>query len=233
MDELVSYRSEGGIATISLDDGKRNALSSRMLDAIDAALDRAEAERTPVVVAGRVDVFSAGFDLTVLRGGGQAEARSMFMKGFKLSRRLLSFPLPVIVACTGHAIAMGAFLLLSADYRVGAEGSYKFIANEVALGLTLPASAVEICRQRLAPAHFQRVTILSELYAPESAVAAGFLDRVVPVEQVSAVAHELARGFAKLNLQAHAATKLRVRAQALAALDAALEADEAYFRSLG
>jgi enoyl-CoA hydratase len=232
MDELVSYRTEGPIATISLDDGKRNALSVAMLDAIGAALDRAEAERASVVLSGRVDVFSAGFDLTALRGN-PADARTMFMKGFRLARRLLAFPFPVTVACTGHAIAMGAFLLLSADYRVGAEGAYKFIANEVALGLTLPASAVEICRQRLAPAHFQRVTILSELYAPDGAIAAGFLDRVVPVNQVGAVAHELASGFAKLNMHAHAATKLRVRAQALAALDAALEADEAYFRTLG
>jgi enoyl-CoA hydratase len=229
MQTLVEYRAEASFALLRMDDGKRNALSLPMLSALSQAFDRAESERLPVLLMGRSDVFSAGFDLTVLRAGG-GDARAMFMAGFALSRRMLSFPYPVLAACSGHAVAMGLFLLLSADYRLGAAGSYKLLANEVALGLTLPASAVEICRQRLAPAHFQRVTLLSELYAPEGAIAAGILDRVVEPAQLESTAQELASGFAKLNMHAHATTKQRIRAQTLAGLDAAMQADEVYFR---
>ena len=97
----------------------------------------------------------------------------MLRSGFELAERILSFPAPVLVACTGHAVAMGLFLLLSADYRVGSAGRYRLTANEVAIGLTIPQAAVEICRQRLGPAHLNRAVIIAEVFAPHDAVEAG------------------------------------------------------------
>jgi len=136
------------------------------------------------------------------------------------------------VACTGHAIAMGAFLVLSGDYRVGALGAHRIGANEVAIGITMPHFGVEICRQRLAPAHFHRAVINAEIYRPEDAVAAGFLDRVVPAAELQDTARSVAAGLARLDVDVHAATKLRARAHTLNAVRAAIEADEAAFRSL-
>jgi enoyl-CoA hydratase len=144
---------------------------------------------------------------------------------------MLSFPTPVLIACTGHAVAMGVFLLLSGDYRIGvAGGTHKITANEVAIGLTLPRAAVEICRQRLTPAHFNRAVILAEPYTPDTAVDAGFLDRIVPSADLLDVARGAAAQLARLDLDAHAATKLRARDSALKALRAAIEADDAAFR---
>src|SRR3954468_10810787 len=108
---LVTDRIEDAIATITMDDGKRNALSPAMLAELNAALDRAEAARALVVLTGRDGVFSAGFDLRVLGNAG-ADAAGMVRTGFELAARLLAFPTPTVVACTGHAIAMGAFLVL-------------------------------------------------------------------------------------------------------------------------
>jgi enoyl-CoA hydratase len=155
MGTLVRYEVADRIATIAMDDGKVNALSPAMLAELNAALDKAEADRAAVVLTGREGVFSAGFDLTVLRAGGPA-AVDMIRAGFELSLRMLSFPTPVIIACPGHAIAMGVFLLQSGDYRIGATGDYRIVANEVAIGLTMPHAAVEILRQRLTPACFNR-----------------------------------------------------------------------------
>ena len=169
------------------------------------------------LLSGRDGVFSAGFDLGVIRGGGD-DAVSMVRGGFDLAHRMLSFPTPVVVACTGHAIAMGVFLLLSGDYRVGADGPYKLMANEVAIGMTLPRAAIEILRQRVTPAHFNRAAILAEAYSPANAVEAGFLDQVVEPSRVLAVSGEMATAFAKLDLAAHAATKMRLREQTLAAI---------------
>jgi enoyl-CoA hydratase len=209
-----------------MDDGKVNVLSPRMLDELDGALDRAAADAAVVVLTGREGVFSAGFDLAVLRGGGD-EAVRMLQAGFRLAERILSFPNPVVIACPGHAIAMGVFLVLSADYRIGVTGPYKLVANEVAIGLTMPRAAAEICRQRLAPAAFNRAVILAEPFSPESAVAAGFLDRVVQPSELDEVARTTAAQLAGLDRIAHAATKLRTREQALTALRAAIEADDA------
>src|SRR5262245_46427735 len=183
MPALVAYRLEESVATITMDDGKMNVLSLDMFAQLAAALDRAEADRAVVLLTGRPGVFSAGFDLRVLGAGGPG-AHELVRTGFELAERLLAFPAPVVVACPGHALAMGAFLLLAGDYRVGAAGAHKIGANEVEIGITMPFFGVEICRQRLAPAHFHRAVVTAEVYRPEDAVAAGFLDRVVPAPEL-------------------------------------------------
>jgi enoyl-CoA hydratase len=149
----------------------------------------------------------------------------MLRAGFELAARVLSFPKPVVVACSGHAIAMGVFLVLSGDYRVGAAGPYKITANEVAIGLTMPRTAVEICRQRLAPAHFNRATVIAEIYDPDTAVAAGFLDRVVGAAELASTARDVAGQLRTLDMDAHTATKLRARNTALAAIRMAIDLD--------
>jgi enoyl-CoA hydratase len=223
---LTSYDSADGIATITMDDGKVNAMSSQMLTEINAALDQAAADRAVVVLTGRGGVFSAGFDLTVLRAGGP-KAVAMVRGGFELAERVLSFSTPVVIACTGHAVAMGVFLVLSGDYRIGAAGAHKITANEVAIGLTMPRAAVEICRQRLTPAAFNRAVILAEPFSPATAVDAGFFDQVVEASAVHDVTRDMAVALSKLDLDAHAASKLRARDQTLKAIRAGIEADDA------
>ena len=231
MPMLVDYELRDSIATITMDDGKMNVLSPDMFVQLNAAFDRAAQDRRVVVLTGREGVFSAGFDLRTLGAGG-ADAHAMVRMGFELAERVLSFPAPVVVACGGHALAMGVFLVLAGDYRVGALGPFRIGANEVAIGITMPFFGVEICRQRLSPAHFHRAVINAEIYSPEDAVTAGFLDRVVPAADL----HDAARGAAidlgKLDAGVHAASKLRARRHALQAVRAAIEADDAAFRAL-
>jgi enoyl-CoA hydratase len=221
---LVTYHQAGATATIVMDDGKVNALSTQMFHELNSALDRAEKAGATVVLTGREGVFSAGFDLRVLRAGGP-QAPALVRSGFELSARLLAFPAPVVIACSGHAIAMGVFLLLSGDFRLGAAGPYRITANEVAIGLTMPRAAVEICRQRLAPSHFNRAVILAEVYAPDEAAAAGFVDRVVLPAELGPAAQAVAEELGKLDMAAHVATKHRARQQTLDALRAAIEDD--------
>src|ERR671921_553923 len=116
MAALVTVRDDGPVTTVTMDDGKVNALSLSMLSELDAALDHAEAAGNAVVLTGRDGIFSAGFDLGVLRGGG-ADAPAMLRAGFELAARLLAFPRPVVVAVPGHVVAMGLFLVSSGDYR--------------------------------------------------------------------------------------------------------------------
>ena len=226
MTELVSYQLQDSVAVVTLDNGKVNVLSHQMLRDIDGALDRAVADDAIVVLTGRPGVFSAGFDLRVLRAGGE-EAPALVRAGFELAVRVLSFSKPVVIACNGHAIAMAAFLLLSGDYRVGAAGPYKITANEVAIGLTMPRPAVEICRHRLAPAHFYRAVVNAEVYAPDAAAGAGFLDRVVDESHLADAALDVAQQLRTLDMHAHAATKLRARDKTLAAIRAAIDLDYA------
>ena len=228
---LVGYEVDGPVATLAIDDGKANVLSPAMFGAIADGLDRAAADGSVVVLRGRDGVFSGGFDLAVLRAGGE-EALGMLRAGAALTVRLLCFPAPVVVACTGHAVAMGLFTVLAGDLRIAAAGPYRFVANEVALGLTLPHFAVEVLRQRLTPAAFSRAALLSETFAPAEAVAAGIVDRLVPADEVVGMAHDAAHAMALLDRPAHVATKARVREPVLAALRAAIARDDEDFLAL-
>lgn len=225
---LVQCELNNGIALITMDDGKNNLVTPELLKQLNAALDVAEEKGAIVVLTGREEVFSAGFDLGILKTGVR-NTFEMLMGGFKLSRRLLAFPTPVVIACNGHAIAMGAFLVLSGDCRIGAKGPYKLVANEVEIGLTMPYSAVEICRQRLKPGNLDRSVLLSESHNPGQAVDAGFLDEVVAQKNVLTRAIEKAEAFTKLDLQAHRESKERLRSDLLKALDKAIEADRRDF----
>lgn len=224
MSSIVDYRFAQSIATITMDDGKLNVLSRNMLGQLHAALDRAAKERAVVILSGREGVFSAGFDLGTFKRGG-TDFLLMLREGIELAERLLSFPVPVIAACPGHAVAMGLFLLLAADYRVGVRGPFKLTANEVAIGLPIPRTAQELCRGRLSPTYLHRALLLAESYSPEEAVTAGFLDRVVAVEELGQAAERLALDFSRLNMGAHARTKETLRGPTLRAMRAATKHD--------
>ena len=224
MGERVSYEHSNGISTITMDDGKANAMSVPMMQAINAALDQAEEQGAVTILTGRDGIFSAGFDLAVFKQGMEP-LMEMLRVGARLTERLLSFPFPVIAACSGHGIAMGSFLLMSTDVRIGVEGPFRIGMNEVAIGMTLPYFAVEIARHRLAPTFFDRAAILAEMYSPQEAIAPGFLDRVVSPDQLLSTARETAAALAKLDMPAHAATKLRVRGAALEALRQAITSE--------
>lgn len=224
MTELASYELEGRIASIAIDDGKVNAFSIPMLEAIHAALDRAEADNAVVVLSGREKYFSAGFDLKVFQEEPERIVE-MLTLGATLCERVLSFPTPTLVACSGHAIAAGSFLPLAADLRIGVDGPFKIGLNEAQIGLTVPLFVVELARQRLTPADFNRALITAHMYDPREAVAAGFLDRVVPAEELRAASLEAAEQLATLDREAHKATKLRVRAEAMKAVRAGIETE--------
>lgn len=226
MNQAICYLREGPVAIVSMDDGKVNSLTVEKIAALRDALDQAEKDQAVVLLKGRDQRFSGGFDLKTIQQGG-ALAGQLLQDGFALLERILTFPMPVVIGCTGHALAMGAFLLLSADIRIGSAGSFKIGANEVAIGMTLPHVAVELCRARLAPNYMRRATLCAEIYTPEEAVAAGFLDRVVPVDALHATALETAKGLAQLNLAAYRATKARLQAPTLNMLHEAMTADAA------
>jgi enoyl-CoA hydratase len=227
----VTYELADGIATITIDDGKANALTEALIGEVRTALDQAEADAAVVVLTGRPGRFSGGFDLPTLTAFTPASA-DLLKAGFDLSHRLLSFPRPVVIASTGHAIAMGSFLLLSGDHRIGIAGSgHKIGATEVAIGMAMPWAAVEILRQRLTRAHFDRATLLAEVFTPEGAVEAGFLDEAVEEDRLAVRAREVATRLASLDAKAHHVTKQRARGAMLDTLTAAIQRDDDEFRA--
>lgn len=225
MSDLISYQFEDGIATLTLNNGKVNAISPDVIAAFNAALDRAEQDKAIVIITGQPGILSGGYDLKVMTSGPQ-NAINLVAAGSTLARRMLAHPFPIIVACPGHAVAKGAFILLSSDYRIGVEGPFSIGLNEVQIGMTMHHAGIELARDRLRKSAFHRSVINGEMFDPQGAVDAGFLDKVVPAEQLLATAQAVAQQMKKINMTAHKNTKLKVRKGLLDALDRAVELDK-------
>ena len=225
MTELVSYSLEDGNATLTLNNGKVNAFSHELIAEFNRGLDQAEAAGAVVIVTGQPGILSGGYDLKVMMSGPQ-NAINLVAEGSTLARRMLAHPQPIIVACPGHAVAKGAFVLLSADYRIGVEGPFTIGLNEVKIGMTMHHVGIAIARDRLTPPAFQRSVINAEMFTPQGALAAGFLDQVVAPEHLLSAAAEMAQQLKKLNMTAHKNTKRKLRKPLLDALDAAIVLDK-------
>lgn len=202
----LSLSVSGGIAEIGLDDGKANALSQTMIEALLDALDQAAKADAAVLLHGRPGMFSAGYDRKLIDAGGPARD-AMREAGDRLTVAMLDFPAPIVIASTGHAMAKAAFLLLLADYRLGAAGPFKLSLNEVAIGMSMPEVAMHLARERLPTAWLSRCALQAELLDPAQAVDAGFLDELCPPEQLLDKARVRAKQLAGLDRRAYRETR--------------------------
>jgi len=220
-DGLINYRLEGPVAVVEFDDSKANTFSPTSIAALNESIDRAEREARSILWLGRPGRFSAGFDLSFMKQGGRAMI-DLVASGATLALRIYESPLPITIGVTGHALAMGAIMLLASDKRVGVAGDFKIGLNEVAIGMVLPEFGLEFARARLAKRHVSRSVVNAEIYTPEGAVDAGYLDRLVPATELHAAALEDAMELASLDLNAHKATKLALRRKTIARLREAI-----------
>lgn len=222
----ITSETTDGVTAITMDDGKVNVMSPAMLGDLHAAFREAEADKDTKVIllTSTAKVFSAGFDMAVFAAGADASLE-MLVLGAELAERILKCSKPVVTACSGHAYPMGAFLMMCADVRLGADSDYRIGMNEVAIGLTLPAFAIEIARQRLTPAYFNRCLMTGEMLGPSEAALAGFIDKVVPADTLDAQARYTAHSLTQIDLKAHAGTKKKARDAAAKALRCAIESE--------
>jgi len=219
----MNYQLNNNIAIVSLDDGKANVVGHDFLDSVNSALDRARTDNAgAIILRGREGIFSAGFDLGEFKKG-PAAGMAMVTKGMQLLIRLYGFPLPLVVACTGHAIAMGAFIVMACDTRIGTRGSYKITLPETAIGMELPSPLLELTLARIPPQYITRVAIQAEVFDPDQAVAAGFLDEVVEAQALDARAFAVAQKLAQLPQKQYAANKLFARKKPLEAMTEGLK----------
>ncbi len=224
----VSFELSDAVAVVRMDDGKANALSPAMLDGLDEALTRAEKEAKATVLVGRENRFSAGFDLRHMMAG-PAEARALLTRGADVLMKAYGHPQPLLIACTGHALAGGALLVLTGDVRIGTLGEFKIGLNEVAIGMPLPILALELARDRLDPKKLTEATLTARQYRPRDAVTAGYLDEVLEADAVLPAVLERAGRLAQLSGMPFAASKRALRGRTIQHIRETLDANLAEF----
>lgn len=225
MGERVKYEFADGISRITMDDGKVNVISPEMIEELNAAFDQAESDRGVVLLGGKTGIFSAGFDLKVLRSGDSARIFAMLRGCADLALRIMTFKKPVVTFSMGHSYPAGLFLMLASDLRLGTQGEFAWGFNEVVIGLVLPQYSLELARQRLTPSYYSRATINGELFGPDEALIAGFMDILCSPEETESKALAAAVQLTKINHEAHYLTKLKVRKQYIEDLRSAIEAE--------
>ena len=237
MPERIAYRLCDGVATITMDDGKLNVMSTGMLHDLDAAFRLAERDEAIIVLrSGRKDIFSAGFDLKVLAANDPERSLEMVRAGAELALRLLSHPFPTLGIMEGHAFPMGTFLLLACDVRIAARGKHRMGLNEVAVGISPPGFAIELTRSRVHPAWLNRTVTLGEMFEPDDACAAGFLDHVVAGTEIEQTIDRIVSALRKLHAGSHALAKQRLRHSTISAMREAIDREltlDAYRSSSG
>lgn len=224
--DLPTYTLDGDVAVITMDDGKANVVSPAVVATFNEFLDRADAEARSVLIVGRPGKFSGGFDLTEMTKS-EASMRSLVAEGGELLCRMAEFRLPIVSACTGHAVAMGALLLLASDVRVGAQGPFKIGLTEVAIGMPMPIFVVELARIRLLPTELTWATVGARVYDADGAAHAGYLDEAVAPDDVVRVATAHARLLGSYRTGAFARTKQILRGATIAHIRATIDDDVA------
>lgn len=227
-DSILNYDLKNGVAVLHMDDGKANALGHDMIAALSEALDRAEAEANAVVLMGREKRFCAGFDLSVMSSGPEAVGK-LVSSGAHLMTRMYTYKLPIIAACTGHALAAGGLLLLASDYRVGTKGEFKIGLNEVSIGMTTPQFLIDFARDRVPTRLLAQAVVHAQLFSPDEATEAGFLDEAVAGDALEATALGVAERLGALPQPAFGNSKKKVNADTVAHINATLDADSATF----
>ena len=214
MSKFTQVEIEDGIATITLDDGKANALGFSMIEHINKALDEAEAAADVIVMTGREGVMTAGFDLKVMRNEPD-RVMDLVTQGGQMLVRIFASPKPVLLASTGHGIAAGALLMLSGDYRISMAGDFKYGLNESAIGMVLPPYGMDLARFKLNQKFLDMAVVGADLYGPEMASQIGYTDEVAAADKFAARVREKAEYFKTLDAKAYAGNKRHIR-QAMA-----------------
>ena len=218
MPDVATYELIDQIAIVTMDDGKANAFSPDMIATVNGLLDRAEKEAKAVVLTGRDGIYSGGFDLRVIRGDDPQAAVDMRLGGTRLMMRLYGLPLPLVIAASGHAIALGAFCLLTGDYRIGTAGDFRVGLNETSIGMSLPPFGLMLARERLSKRYLTRATMAATMFSSDEAKDAGFLDEVVPKEDLVQRALDVASSYLALDGPAYASVKQGLRSESIAAV---------------
>ena len=198
---------ENDISIITLDDGKANVFSPKMIQDVNDCLDQVPTQKGALIITGRDGMFSAGFDLKIISAGEMSAITEMTTNGFKLLSRIFSFPRPVLGACSGHGIALGTFLLCCCDYRIGVKGEFMIGANEMRTNMVIPTPILELIKFRVSNGHKYRAILGAEMYLIEDGIEAGLIDEVVEPENLMEASMHKIKDLASMGHPSYTLTK--------------------------
>jgi len=225
---MLQIHRHGDVAELQMDRPPANALNNDLLAGLhDAFDDIVGSGARAVILSGRDGMFSGGIDVPELLSYDRAAIGEFWARFMHFNQRLAGSPVPVLAAIGGHAPAGGAVLALHCDYRVAAEGNFKIGLNEVRVGLPVPETILRALSRVVGAATAARLATCGTLMTVSDAAKIGLVDELVPAGQLRPRAIELLGELAVLPPVAMNTTRLAAKADFLASLDGAADADMA------
>ena len=207
MPENLTLKVAGDVSIVKMDDGKVNVFSIEMLENFRAILSEIPRDKGSLIITGSNGIFSGGFNLKTFQAGEPEQITKMLKLGFETLYDIYTFPRPVIASVSGHAIALGIFLVSCCDYRIGVNGDYILQANEVRNKMSIPTQLIEIAASRLDKSHIYRALFHAEPYPINSGVEAGWLDEIAEPADLEKRVLEKAKDLATLGHPYYKETK--------------------------
>jgi enoyl-CoA hydratase/carnithine racemase len=205
--EKVRIEAHGEVGILRLDNGTTNPIGVELVTHLQEKIDTARNEFKAIVFAGNTRFFSIGLDLPSLILLNRAEMTDFWHKFNRAVFDLYSLPLPTVCAVTGHSIAGGTILSLTCDYRLAAEGKFKFGLNEVKLGVPVPYLTDMTLRELVGERAATDMLYNGKFVSVSDALKSGLVDAVYPQEAVENEALRLASRLASLPQPAFSAIK--------------------------
>jgi enoyl-CoA hydratase/carnithine racemase len=201
MQQLIKIDRSDSVAVLRMNRETINAINLDLVRALSDCLEMISKEpsfRALVLTSANDKFFSIGLDIPMLYPLSR-EDFTVFYKSFnRLCIDLYAFPKPTVAAITGHATAGGGILASCCDYRYIADGRKLLGLNEVKLGVPMPYPADRIVRDLLGGQTARNVMDTGEFFPPEELLRMGWVDRILPQEEVVPQAVEKARELGSL-----------------------------------
>ena len=197
MSELVHLeRRDDGLAIVTLDNPKVNALSSTLLDELrDLARGLIDDPPRAVLLTGGPKVFAAGADISEF--GGPEEAERVGKSFLDALEAVAAIPRATIAAIGGYALGGGCELALACDLRI-ASARARFGQPEVLLGIIPGGGGTQRLARLVGPSRAKDMIFSGRQVTADEALGIGLVDRVVPADEFEAAslawATELAAG---------------------------------------
>jgi len=209
----LSYHIENDRATITMDDGKANAMDFHYFEEMNSALAEIESTGSKVlIIKGRAGFFSGGLDIKLIATLAPDDIDQLAETFARTMLRVFLYPIPIVAVCTGHAIAGGAMLAFACDRRYVIDGNYRIQMNELAIGIPLPSWMLLIGKSAI-PAGLQTEALLhAKAYAPKEAHDAGIFHGLIDNgEDIDRYLNSEVNALVGLHTNAYATSKRRLR----------------------
>ncbi len=209
----MEYKIEDGIAQITFDDGKVNAMDMAFWQQGLALLDQAQNDKAKaVILCGREGLFSAGVNFKIFSSLSPEQAVDAMNLYSRFINRIRLFPCPTIAQVTGSVFAGGLLVVLACDYIVALDGDYKLQMTESAIGLPLPSWCIDVCASKFSQPHLDQLALLAIPFTPTQAHNMGAVQALATNPQdLATLAYNSAVRLSKLGMTAFAITKKRIR----------------------